>query len=318
MAAPHPIELFGLGVSAEIPPRDRAAPRESLLRDAAGPDRTRIVAYQTPGLDAALLRTSATRRARVGSRRRVRLRLFRAPRHLLAGRTTPATATDRGTIGTTTGKVSMADRRALHRARRRHEGLLLRHTDNPGRRSRDHRREFPTARRCHVALELLHRRARQRLLHLRPGSATSWPGDFGFAESNPDRSCASWPTTTTSSSSARTRSSSGRTPGAPTSRSTPIPGRRWKWGLAAKDSVARFDDGLCLSRGKTLQGQVIAAVLQGYRWSASRTTRSSAKFASYTTRLRRGGLRLHDRRAPDVRRELPHGRRDVDVRRLEQ
>lgn len=109
---------------------------------------------------------------------------------------------------------------------------------------------------------------------------TSWPGDFATAESNPDglvriiadhqdlillgaQSTEFWSNT-----------------GAAAFPFERTPGTTQEWGLAARNSVAKFDDSIAGLVQNRL-GQVMAAVLRGYRWQRISNHDLEAKWAAY-------------------------------------
>lgn len=281
MAAPKPIPLFGLGVSQKSRPAT-AQRRVNLYYEVQqDPDGTRVVAYQTPGLDAAF--------AYFGGQpaRGKPLNPVGSDYAFVVNRDTfwqvdnAGTRTSRGTIGTTTGKVSMAS-----------DGRYIVLVDGSKGYSYDLQNpatpiaeitdvDFPDGATDVTWLDgYFICELDDQFYPSAYGSATSWPGDFGTAESNPDgimrvvadeddlklfgaQSIEFWQNT-----------------GAADLPFERIPGTTQKWGLAAKWSIAPLDDSFAFLTANR-QGQVIAGVLRGYRVQRISNHELEAKWAAY-------------------------------------
>lgn len=280
MAAPEPIPLFGLGVQQKSRPAN-AQRRVNLYYELQhDPDGARMVAYQTPGLDSAFIDFGGTpARGRIAPP--ASDYAFFVHRNTFWQVDNAGVKTSRGTIGTSSGKVSMAQ-----------DGRYIVLVDGALGYSYDMQTpatpiaeivdpDFPDGATDVTWLDgyfICELGANYFISD--HGSATSWPGDFGTAESNPDsimRLVADEDDLKIFGSQSIEFHQDTGNPAFPFER---IPGTTQKWGLAAKWSIAPLDDSfafLCSNR----QGQVIAGVLRGYKVQRISNHDLEAKWADY-------------------------------------
>jgi hypothetical protein len=280
MAAPKPIPLFGLGVSHKSRPATAQRRVNLYFEVQQDPDGARIVAYQTPGLDAALVNFGGTPIRGAIAPGESDYAYF-VHRDTFWQVDNAGQVTSRGTIGTSTGKVSMAE-----------DGRYIVLVD--GAKGYYYDMETPATPIAEITDSDFPDGATDVTWHdgfflceledefyvSDYGSPTSWPGDFASAESNPDgilrlvadeddlkifgkKSIEFWQNT-----------------GAADFPYERIPGTTQKWGLAAKRSIAPLDDSFAFLTSNR-QGQVIAAVLRGYRVQRISNHELEAKWAAY-------------------------------------
>jgi hypothetical protein len=280
MGAPDPIPLFGLGFQGKSRPAMAQRRVNLYYEQQQDRDRTQMVAYKTPGLDMAFVDFGATPCRGVIAPPSSDYAYF-LHRDTFWQVDNAGTKTSRGTIGTSSGKVSMAQDG-------RYIGLVdgskgyyydMQTPATPIGEITDS--DFPDG-----ATDITWNDGFW-LVELGDDfyqsdyqSITSWPGDFGSAESNPDdimrlvadeddvkifgaQSLEFWQNTGNADFSYER-----------------IPGTTQKWGLAAKRSIAPLDDSFAFLT-QNRQGQVIAAVLRGYKVQRISNHDLEAKWAAY-------------------------------------
>ena len=283
MGAPDPIPMFGLGIQEKS--RPAMAQRRVNLYYELQQDRDRavMVAYKTPGLASPFVDFGDTplRGAIAPDESNFSFFVHRATFWQVDN---AGTKTSRGTIGTSTGKVSMATDGRYIVLVDGDKGYWY-DMDTPATPIAEITDvDFPDG--AHTVTWLagyfIVDAADGQFYISAYGSASSWPGDFGTAESNPDRlvrvvadeddlklfggkSIEFWAHT-----------------GAADLPFERIPGTTQKWGLAARHSLAAFDDSFAFLT-QNRQGQVIAARLLGYRIQRLSNHDLEAKWAAYST-----------------------------------
>lgn len=279
MGAPDLIPLFGLGVMQKSRPAT-AQQRVNLYYEVQqDKDRTAMVAYGTPGLELFVNFGDTPVRGWIAPP--VSSFSFFVHRGTFWQVDNAGVMTNRGTINTTEGKVSIAE-----------NGRYVVVVD--GTNGYYYDMNAPATPIAQIAAPTFPNGANT-VTWLKgfficellgsfyisgANDPTTWPGDFASAESNPDnivrvladhqdlhllgdKSIEFWAVT-----------------GDPAFPFTPIPGGAVEWGLAARNSVAKFDDSLCLLAQNQL-GQVIAARLAGYRIMRISNHDLEAKWAEY-------------------------------------
>lgn len=282
MGAPDPIQLFGLGTQEKSAPA-MAQRRVNLYYELqSDPDRARMVAYKTPGLDSPFINFGDTAVRGVIWPPEQDYCFF-VHRFTFWQVDNTGTAVDRGLLTTATGKVSMA-----------HNGRYIGIVDGVVGYYYDMQNaaagiqpivdaDFPNG--AHTISwqgGFFLAEFEDQLYQSDYGSVSSWPGDFGVAESNPDtiirhiadeddlkifgsQSLEFWANT-----------------GAADFSFERIPGTTQKVGLAARDSVASFDDSFAFL-AKNRERQVFAAVLRGYKPDRISNHDLEAKWRAYGT-----------------------------------
>lgn len=281
MGAPDLIPIFGLGLQQKSRPATSQLRQNLYLELQKEPDRSVITAYGTPGLE--LFTNFGDTPVRGVIAPKTSDYVYFCHRGTFWQVDNAGTQTARGTIGTTSGKVSMA-------ADGRYIGLVdgsLGYSydmDNPATPIAEITdAQFPDGA---TTIDWL---ANYFIVELDNdyyisdiGSITAWSGDFASPESDPDpivRVKADHQTLTLFGSG--TIEFHGHT-GNPDFPFQPIKDAALEWGLAAKHSLARVADALCgLFQGK--QGEIIAGVMQGMRIDPISDHEMGAKFASFST-----------------------------------
>lgn len=280
MAAPDPVPLFGLGVME----KSRAANAQTcvnlyfeLQHDR---DKSVMVAYQTPGLDAAFVDFGDLPVRGVIAPPTSDYAFF-LHRDTFYQVDNAGTKTSRGTISTSSGKVSMAEDGRYIVLVDGTKGYYydLQNPATPIAEITD--AQFPNGATTVTWLNSTFiAELDGEFYPADVGSATSWPGDFGTAESNPDgivrvlddhqelmllgsQSTEFWAATSD-----------------PDLGYERIPGTTLEWGLAGALGIAKFD-GAHVLLAKDKQGQVIAAVLRGYRIQRISNHDLEAKWRKY-------------------------------------
>lgn len=281
MSVAEPIPLMGLGVQEKSRPANAQRRMNLYYELQQDRDRALMVAYKTPGLASPFVDFGDT------SVRGVIWPpasdfVFFVHRGVFWQVDNAGSATSRGTIGTVSGKVRMAQDG-------RYIGLVdgdkgySYDLDNPATPLAEITdSDFPDG-----ATDISWQSGfwlaelDDQLYQSDYGSVTSWPGDFASAESNPDHimrhvadeddvkifgedSIEFWQHT-----------------GGPDFSFERIPGTTQKWGLAAKHSIAPLDDSFAFLTTNR-QGQVTAAVLRGYKVQRISNHDLEAKWAKYS------------------------------------
>jgi hypothetical protein len=274
-----PIPMFGLGVQEKSRPavaQRRVNLYYELQQDQ---DRALMVAYKTPGLQAPFVNFGDTAVRGVIAPPTSNFSFF-VHRGTLWQVDNAGVTTNRGTLNTTTGKVSMAENGTQIVIVDGTNGYVYNMSTLAFAQIVD--ADFPNgaATVCWIDGYFLVEGTSGRFYISAYNDGTSWPGDFATAESNPDsivrlvaiggqlvimgsQSIEFWENT-----------------GATAFPFERVPGTTQPWGLAARDSVAVFDDTIAFLT-QNRQGQVIAAVLRGYRIDPTSNHDLAAKWAAY-------------------------------------
>lgn len=273
------VPMFGLGVQEKSRPavaQKRVNLYYELQQDK---DRALMVAYKTPGLQAPLADFGDTPvRATIAPP--TSNYVFFVHRGTLWQVDNAGVKTNRGTLNTTTGKVSMAENGTQIVIVDGTNGYVYNMGTTVFAQIVDG--DFPNGAFTVAWLDSYFIvEAAGGLFYISdPNDGLSWPGDFGTAESNPDgitriladgqdlilmgsQSIEFWQDT-----------------GAATLPFERIPGTTQKWGIAARDSVATLDDSFAFL-AQNRQGQVIAATFQGYRIKRISNHDLESKWAGY-------------------------------------
>lgn len=282
MGSPQPIPLFGLGVQEKSAPA-MAQRRVNLYYELqSDQDRARMVAYKTPGLDSPFVAFGGTPVRGVIWPPESDYCFF-VHRNVFWQVDNVGSMVNRGTLNTSTGKVSLA-----------HNGRYIGIVDGTNGYYYDLTvpatplaqiidPDFPNG--AHTMSwqgGFFLAEFGSQLYQSDYGSVSSWPGDFGVAESNPDaitrhvadeddlkifgsQSLEFWANT-----------------GAADFSFERIPGTTQKVGIAARESVASLDDSFAFL-AKNREGQVFAAVLRGYKPVRISNHDLEAKWSAYGT-----------------------------------
>ena len=272
------VPMFGLGVQ-EKSRVSTAQRRVNLYYEIQqDPDRTRMVAYKTPGLEAPFVDFGDTA-VRGVIWPPTSDYVYFVHRGTFWEVNNAGVATSRGTVGTTSGKVSLAENGTQIMLVDGTAGwvynmgtLAFTQIVDPS---------FPNGARSCAWSDGFFLAELGNLWYVSDyNDATGWPGDFAAAESNPDgiariivdhqnvhlfgaQSLEFWENTGSADF--------------PFER---IPGTTQEWGCAAPNSIAKFDDSLALLAQNRL-GQVIAATVRGYRVERISNHDLEAKWAAY-------------------------------------
>ena len=262
MGAPDLVPMFGLGVQQKSRPAN-AQRRVNLYYELQqDEDRTRVVAYGTPGLEEFTDFTPNGVRGAIAPPK--------GPyAYMVHGSTfyqvdSAGTRTSLGAIGSGAGRVSMAENgRYVVLV----DGAAGYYYDTSGGGSIAQISDplFPNGARTIAYVDGYFIAALEGLFHLsQPNTPIIWSGDFASAESSPDNILAviedHQDLTIFGAQSIEFWANTGN-PDFPFER---IPGTTSEWGLAALYSLAPFDESLAFLAKNEL-GQVIAAKLQGHR-----------------------------------------------------
>lgn len=282
MGAPELIPLFGLGVQEKSRPANAQRRINLYYEMQQDQDRTKMVAFGTPGLE---LFTEFTG----GKPSRGAIAPRNSPYAFLVNdlnfwRIDSAGAqTNLGTLGSSTGKVSMTDNGRYvvivdgvggYYYDMQGYGALTQIT-NP---------LFPNGARTITWLDSYFIAELDGAFHISdPNNPPSWPGDSAAAESSPDdllRCLGDHQELTLFGGDSIEFWANTGDADFPFAR---IPGAATEWGLAARDSVAPLDDSLAFLAQNRL-GQVIAARLDGYRVTRLSNHDLEAKWAAFASR----------------------------------
>lgn len=280
MGAPDLIPLFGLGVQQKSRPAN-AQRRVNLYYELQqDQDRARIVAYGTPGLE--LFTNFGAEPARGFIAPPTSQYAFIVHLNTVYQVDSSGGRTARGTISTGSGKVSMAE-----------NGRYVVIVDGAGGYYYDMQNpgagvtqivdpQFPNGARTVTWIDGYFICELDGAFHISDANnPAAWPGDSAAAESSPDdlvRVLADHQELTLFGGQSIEFWANTGNPDFPFER---IPGAATEWGLAASDSVAKFDDSLVFLAQNRL-GQIIAARLQGYRIQRLSNHDLEAKWAAYS------------------------------------
>lgn len=262
MAGIEPIPMFGLGIEQKS--RVATAQRRVNLyfERQSEPDRTMVVAYQTPGLGAPFVNFGDTKTRGVIWPPTSDF-VFFVHRGTLYEVNNAGVATSRGTLSTTTGTVCMSENGTQILIVDGTAGYIYNMGTNAFVTISDP--QFPNgARTCSWLDGYFLAELNNQFYVSDYNDGTAWPGDFGTAESNPDgivRVVADHQNVHVFGAQSLEFWESNGNPDFPFG---PIKGATQEWGLAARWSVAKFDDSLAILAQNRL-GQVIAAIVRGYR-----------------------------------------------------
>lgn len=274
------IPLFGLGVQGKSLPATAQLRVNLYYELQQHPDRAVMVAYKTPGLESPFVDFGDTP-VRGAIAPPSSDFVFFVHRGTLWQVNNAGTATSRGTLSTTTGKVGMSENGTQILIVDGTAGYIYNMSTLAFATISD--AQFPNgARSCDWLDGFFLVELGNAFYPSDYNDGTAWPGDFASAESNPDgilriitsdddvklfgaQSIEFWGNT-----------------GAADFPFERIPGSTEKWGLAARESIATFDESFAFL-AQNRQGQVIAAKLEGYRVRRISTHDLEAKWAAYTT-----------------------------------
>lgn len=280
MAAVDIIPMFGLGVQEKSKPATAQLRVNLYYERQAEPDRTAMVAYKTPGLASPFVDFGDTPVRGAIAPPKSDFSFF-VHRGVLWQVDNSGAATNRGMLNTTTGKVSMAENGTQIVIVDGTNGYTYNMSTLVFGQIVD--ADFPNGGHTVTWLDGYFLAELGSQFYISDyGDGTSWPGDFAIAESNPDgisriiadhqdliilgsQSIEFWSDT-----------------GAADFPFERTPGAAQEWGLAARDSVAKFDDSIMFLAQNRL-GQVIAARLSGYRVQRLSNHDLESKWAKYTT-----------------------------------
>ena len=266
MGAPDPIPLFGLGVQGKSRPANAQRRVNLYYEMQADQDRARMVAYQVPGLDTAFVDFGAMPSRGV-------IAPPTSDYHFVVHKGSfwqvdnAGQITSRGSIGTTSGKVSMAFDGRYIVVVDGDKGYYydLQAPATPIAEITD--ADFPDGAMSVEEIDgFFVVEADDGQFYISDyGDPTAWPGDFATAETQPDgilrvlrdhqdlcllgsESTEFWTNT-----------------GAPDFPFERIQGTTQEYGCAARHSIARFDGAYALL-ARNVENAVFAAVLRGYRF----------------------------------------------------
>lgn len=263
MGAPDIVPIFGLGVQQKSRPAN-AQRRVNLYYELQqDQDRTRVVAYGTPGLELFINFGDTP------------VRGFIAPPssqfgYFVHGNTlwevdSDGNQTSRGSLSTSSGSVSMAENSRYVVIVDGTNGYYYDTNDPVTGVVQITDPLFPNGARTVTWIDSYFVVELAGSFYISdPNNPSSWPGDSAAAESSPDnliRLIADHQELTLFGNQSIEFWTNTGNPDFPFER---IPGAAIEWGLAARDTVAKFDDSLAFLAQNRL-GQVIAAKLQGYR-----------------------------------------------------
>lgn len=260
---PDPIPLFGLGVTHKSAPANAQKRVNVYYELQEDPDRSRVVAYGTPGLETFLdLTTSGVRGAIAPPKSTYAYMVHGSTFYQVDS---AGTSTSRGTIATSSGRVAMAENGRYVVVVDGTAGYYFDMNDPSTGIVQIADGNFPNGARTIAWVDGYFIAALEGLFYLSdPNTPVTWPGDFASAESSPDnillvvedhqdltifgaQSIEFWANT-----------------GDPDFPFERIPGTTAEWGLAAINSAAPFDESVAFMARNEL-GQVVAAKLQGHR-----------------------------------------------------
>lgn len=262
MGAPDPIPMFGLGVQQKSAPANAQSRINLYYELQQDQDRTRVVAYGTPGLEEFTDFSAAGVRGAIAPPKSQYAYMVHG--NVLYQIDRNGVRTSLGTIGTGAGRVSMAE-----------NGRYVAIVDGVGGYYYDMQAGvsvvqitnplFPNGARTISWVDGFFVAALDGSFYLSdPNTPVTWSGDFATAESSPDNIVHliedHQDLTIFGAQSIEFWANTGN-PDFPFER---IPGTTAEWGLAAQHSVASFDESTAFLARNEL-GQVIAAKLQGHR-----------------------------------------------------
>jgi hypothetical protein len=274
------IPLFGLGTQGKSLPATAQLRVNLYYERLQEADRTAMVAYKTPGLASPFVDFGDTAIRGVIAPPSSDF-VFYVHRGTFWQVDNAGTATNRGTLNTTSGKVSMAENGTQIVIVDGTNGyvynmstLAFAQIVNPN---------FPNGAVTVTWIDgyfLVDSPTSGQFYISDYHDGTSWPGDFATAESNPDgivRITADHQDLILLGSQSTEFWSNTGAADFPFERT---PGTTQEWGLAARSSIAKFDDSICGLFQNRL-GQVIAAVIRGYRVQRISNHDLEAKWAAY-------------------------------------
>lgn len=263
MGAPELIPMFGLGVQEKSAPANSQNRVNLYFELQQDQDRARVVAYGTPGLEEFTDFTGGGARGAIAPPKSVYS--FKVHGSTFYQVDSVGALTNRGTINTSSGKVSMAENGRYVVVVDGTNGYTYDMDDPTTPIARIADPEFPNGARTVTWVDGYFVCELEGTFHIsNPNNPTIWPGDFASAESSPDNIIRVIEDHQDLAIFGATSIEFWANTGDPDFPFERIPGSTEAWGLVARYSVARLDDSLAfIARNES--GQVIAARLNGYR-----------------------------------------------------
>lgn len=281
MGAPELLPLFGLGVQQKSRPSNAQRRVNLYYEFLQDPDRGRMVAYGTPGLE---LFTTVGNNPQRGIHAPPDSQYFYTVQDSTFYQVDSAgTATSRGTLNTVAGPVEMDDNGRYVLVVDGVNGYTYDMNSPATNVAQVTDPQFPNGAYTATWVDGYFVCELAGGFHISdPNNPTAWPGDSAAAESSPDNLLRvlgdHQELTLFGGRSIEFHANTGN-PDFPFER---IPGSTSEWGLAARRSVAKFDESVVML-AQNRQGQVVAAKLSGYRIERISNHDLEAKWAAYGT-----------------------------------